>query len=411
MLFIGALLNLILSVAALDAHARKTKSSGGLRGLARSNRHLSMFRAAEAQAQAPVYVQTIGMANITEPTAFPPPPPQLEPWKDNQPLDTRIGFNLIKGFIAQPTATPPPTQATLDLVFACPLLMGWPQDVAVSAPNVCKNQRSGQWTGVRDKKNLIQWQTACTDVNGTLGFPSATALTTYTISGFLFGSSLERKSPFGNYIDLRDCGGATIYTVEEKVYKQLGEAHYESCDKFKSCDGIVYIQYFIKDATGTVVAQTGYTHIFESSFAITDTAGVTIARVMRNGWDPPIQKTCAEQPDRDWYLKFEKTPPGRWAVATNQWPIAAMMTMLAQRDETRQPNGAVAWGNCEVAKSMGLLLVAAAIGVCGICVPCFLFIICAGPCKSFFFDLESRVLPKRMSKPSGFGMANDGCGR
>jgi hypothetical protein len=263
---------------------------------------------------------------------------------------------------------------------------------------------NGNWTG-GDGSAQVDWESLCVDnVSPPLGLPQLSPTVVYRVpNGDLFGTSFMQSSWFGDIIELRDCGGATVYTIEEKIYKQSGEPDKDTCEKFKSCDGVVYLQYFIKNAQGKLVALTPYTTLFQESFDITDPGGVKIATVSRNGWDPPIKPaTCEGAKPRVWNIKYASSPPGAWATVTNQWPIAAMMTMLSARDENRQPNGSVLWSNCEALKSSGYMVFAGILMCCCVCLPFALFLLCSGRIYAFLSDAESRLLPKRMNRPSGF---------
>jgi len=208
---------------------------------------------------------------------------------------------------------------------------------------------------------------------------------------------------FGKTIELRDCGGAIVYTVQEKIYKQAGQADPDACAKYRSCDGVLYFQYFIKDLAGRDIAMTPYTTIFQDSFDITDSAGGLIAQVNRNGWAPHEKADCSgDVKPHMWHLKYASSPPGPWAVVTAQWPIAAMMTMLAQRDESRQPNGSVLWSNCEVLKSTGYVVLVGTMLCCCVCIPMAIFLVCSAPILRFLAEAETRVLPKRMGKPGNY---------
>jgi len=400
--------------AASGAHLRaRSHSSHGLhanifRAATASNARTRLRTAAQA-AQAPLYVPKIGLANVTDPTPYPPPPPVLHPWKDMQPLDTAVGNFLISGFIAQPTVTPPPSQASLDLAFACPALLTWPSEVAVSAPDPCLKTADyamdrGSWK-TKDGVALITWETDCIDVQSA-GYtaPSVSAVTTYKMpNGDLFGSSQEITGFGGKHIDIRDCGGASVFSVTEKIYKQTGKADGDSCKKFHSCDGVLYFQYFMKDASGKVIALTPYTTIFQDSFVVTDPAGGKIAEVSRMGWDPPIRPVCDEntQP-RVWNVKYAGSPPGAWGSATAQWPIAAMMTMLAHRDDQRQPDGQVIWSSCEVMKTGGIAVLGAIFFCSCICIPMAIFLVCSASIMKFIKDCEDKLLPRRMGKPAHY---------
>lgn len=416
----------------LHTHAEKQAATAArLRGL-RSHRSLSshslsanVFRAAattgsrggikhlQVPGAVPLYTPKMGIANVTEPTAFPPPPPVLSPWKDMQPLDTAVGNYIISGFLEQPTVTPPPSQSSLDLAFACPALLTWPAEVSVSAPDPCAGRISeGNWTTTGgDGELFINWGTSCIDTTTSrIKAASVSAVTTFTVpNGDLFGTSQQVLSldtmAGGGRLVIRDCGGATVYTVEEKMYKQIGKADDDSCEKYGSCDGIVYLQYFMKNIAGETIALTSYLTIFQANFDITDTAGVKIASVTRNGWAAPEEATpeyCADAKPRKWILKYEKSPPGVWAAVPAQWPLAAMMTMLAQRDEKRLPNGKVVWDNCETMKSGGWVVILVVGFSCCVCIPMAIFLLCSAPILRLFGNAESKFMPKRMGRPGRY---------
>lgn len=396
------------AAARLHLDAQKATVGAHLRHGSRANVFRSALRGGLSAEQVPLYVPKMGLANVTDPTPYPPPPPVLHPWKEMQPLDTAVGNYLISGLIAQPTITPPPSQSSLDLAFACPALLTWPTEVAVSAPDPCGEMSKGNWTGTGSGASLlINWETHCIDtVSPGLTTPSGSPVTTYTVpNGDLFGTSQVVETPFSDVTELRDCGGATVFTVEEKIYKQAGKPDNTACTKYGSCDGVLYFQYFVKDAGGAVVAMSGYTTIFQDSFDITDSAGGLIVQVSRNGWSPSDrQPDCSKNPKRRlWNLKYAGSPPGIWAAATGQWPIAAMMTMLAARDNQRQPDGNVLWSNCNVLKSTGFVVLGGVGICCCVCVPMVIFLVCSASILKFVADVETKLFPKRMGKPAQYG--------
>lgn len=400
-----------MSGAQLRGLRTKAQSSHGRRAnvfrAAASSAVRSTLTAKEKQAPAPVFIVKMGLANVTEPTPYPPPPPVLHPWKEMQPLDTALGNYLISGLIAQPTVTPPPSQSSLDLAFACPALLTWPTEVSVSAPDPCGSTVSGNWT---EKKEggplLINWKTSCIDTTSPgVTPPSTSPVTTYSMpNGDLFGTSQVVQTPWADSIELRDCGGATVFTVTEKIYKQTGKPDESACSKYGSCDGVLYFQYFVADAQGKTVALSPYTTIFQDSFDLTDSAGGLIVTISRNGWEPnDRQPDCSLNPKmRQWDLKYANSPPGIWAAATGQWPIAAMMTMMAARDSQRQPDGRVLWSNCNVLKTTGWVLLGVSIVFCFVCIPMAIYLICSASISKFVKDVETKLYPKRMGKPAQY---------
>jgi len=311
--------------------------------------------------------------------------------------------------------TPPPLQLPVHLQNACPLLLAWPRTVSVSVPDHCATagwfdmgitHSGGDWTDAISKNRVINWNTSCAEKGKMTSVPSLAPVTTFTVSTGgasqdVFGSSTEYKGVFGNYIEISDCIGTPLFTLQEKVYKQEGKPDEDACNKYQSCDGVIYVQYFVKDAQGKTVAMTGYLNIFQSSFDITDPNGIKIAHASRKGWEPGSYD-CSDA-RRDWVLRYEEAPPGMWALPMSQWPLAAMMTMVAQRDEMRQSNGMVLWSSCEVVKTS--LFVALAVITVILCfvVPCVTAMVCAPWFRAFFLELERDCLPRRMSKPAMYG--------
>lgn len=424
--------------AAAALHTRSLEASGAhLRGRLAQSSHsarANVFRAGRVgqrgglrRAKAPeeevglpgavpLYVPKMGLANVTEPTPFPPPPPVLRPWKDHQPLDTAVGNYLISGFIAQPTVTPPPTQASMDLAFSCPTLLTWPSEVAITVPSECTSMDSGNWTDSSDNWQM-QWTSTCIDLSETLHTPSASPVITYTIpaTGDLFGSSQEVTNWMGETItEVRDCGGAVVFTIKEKMYKQAGKADEDACQKHKSCDGVIYFQWFMYDAGGKLVAQTPYTTLFQDNFDILDGGkpAVKIATASRSDWEPdamPKEKDCkAENADPNrkpevWNLKYEGNPPGDWATVTNQWPLAVFMTMHGLREQNRQPDGQMLFGTCQVVKTSGTILMLVLIFCLCVLAPMTVFLLFSAPMMKFFNEGQERFFPKRMGKPGMYG--------
>lgn len=417
----GALHTRSLEASGAHLRGRRAQSSHGARAnVFRAGRvgQRGGLRRAKAPEEAvglpgavPLYIPKMGLANVTEPTPFPPPPPVLKPWKDHQPLDTAIGNYLISGFIAQPTVTPPPTQASMDLAFSCPTLLTWPSEVAITVPSECTSMDSGNWTDSNDNEHM-QWASTCIDLSETLHTPSASPVVTYTIpsTGDLFGSSQEVTNWMGETItEVRDCGAAVVFTIEEKIYKQAGKADDDACQKHKSCDGVIYFQWFMYNAAGKLVAQTPYTTLFQDNFDILDGGkpAVKIATVSRSDWEPddmPKQGDCkADAKPPVWNLKYEGNPPGDWATVTNQWPLAIFMTMHGLREQNRQPNGSMLFGTCQVVKTSGAILLLLVIFCLCVLAPMTIFLLFSAPMMKFFNEAQERFFPKRMGKPGMYG--------
>lgn len=361
--------------------------------------------------------------------AGPPQPlgsqPQLDPWHDVQPLDTSLGNFFVSGFVEGPTPTPPPSQGSMDIAAACPVISEWPETVEIDAPNPCGAQlgfrQGGFWqipsgstaaaaNVYSSTSSLLRWDLSC-------GLQGLMPAVQYTMpNGDPFGMSHTVVTFTGTRAQLSDCEGNARYYVDEKVYREASKADPITCKKYGSCDGTIWLQYFVYDRKLQIVAQTPYLHLFEDSFEISDPRGNVIAKAeKRGGWSPfandnecNIVDMGADGPvPRKWALTFiaddgKSDKLGVFANPTDQWPIAELVTMMAVRDAHRQPSGLVAPSACEVRKSTLFLLVAfmlTAIVCSGIAI---FFRFGLQRCRTNLFDLELRICPSQMRKPSKY---------
>jgi len=345
----------------------------------------------------------------------PPAPPQLEAWKDGQPGDTALGKYIVDKLSDGPTLTPPPSQEMLDIASACPMLLTWPTVVEVETPGTCSG--SGNWTtsgGVlggiptggfpglipmagsplanTGPTSLVSWKKSCW---------IKPAVTYKMPNGDLFGSTRPFWFSSAKHT-LFDCSGSPKYVIEEKIYHERGLAHEDSCYRYNSCDGTVWIQYFIKKPTDDrIVAKTQYLHIFQDSFAISTFDGIKIAQVTRAGSWIPNDSGCKNR--RKWMIEFQKrTDQGAFSVPSDQWPIASMVAILSKRDATRRPSGLVSPTWCEVRETILMVLAfISLILLIGIIIRAFLRVWLT-PLREYFYDLEVRMCPPAMRKPSKY---------
>jgi|Transcript_37924 hypothetical protein len=345
---------------------------------------------------------TFGLANVTKPTMV-PPNMLLDPWADAQPADTALGNFLTGSLSGAPTATPPPLQAALALMAgSCPILDQWPKVIEIEAPGPCQAESSGRWsappTGSASAGvEMISWSQSCSLFAGGL----APTISYSAPGGAAFAMSSTAITLVGNKIEIYDCGGVLKYYLEERVYHESNMVDQDSCMKYNSCDGTVWLQYFLRDASNKLVAHTGYLKLFEESYEILDATGLSLGMASRKGDWNPISKNCGG--DRKWEFNFaDAMPPGPFADITQQWPLAVMVTVAAVRDASRRPSGLVAPSWCEITKT-GLALccfiLCSALFACGTVV----FVrVGRGPLRDFFHDLEERVCPRRMRKQSKY---------
>jgi len=346
--------------------------------------------------QVPPGVETVSLANLTEPTAIPPPPPALEPYKDNQPFDTAIGNFFVSRLVEKPTVTPPPSQASIELAYGCPTLLNWPIEVAVGAPDPCADMKTNaSWTDNSDENaaKIVSWSQDCAMFD--LANRDASPLVSYELpNGDLLGASQEKTTLKRTIIELRDCQYTTRYTVQERLIHQSGKPDDNACSKYGACDGVVYLQYVMKDAIDKTVAITPYLNLFPEVFEINDAAGNKIATASRAGWDP-MHSDCSNSISRHWLLRFAESPAGVFATVTERQWIAQMMTMIALRDSRRGSDGLVTMSECQIFKMFITGLSLLAFLCCACCVPMCCYLIVSAPMHERLHFLEKRWCPRK----------------
>lgn len=403
-----AVSSLHLAQSATGRLTQRVDSAGRRLRQKRAERHQQLRygeQAARSNGEAfevQVPAQVVTPANLTEPTAFPPPPPQLDPYQDMQPLDTRIGHFLINNLIESPTLTPPPSNAAMDVAFACNVIAKWPEKVAITAPDPCTgiktNQEGdaimdlGSWMDRSSDTPLLTWQEVCLWMDTANREPAP--LVQYNYQGDLLSVSQEKISLIGTQIALRDCQYQERYTLEEKTIHQDGEADARACKEYNSCDGVVYLQYTMRNEAGEVVATTQYLPLFPESFTIIDATGAEIASVSRSGWDP-YHVDCANDKERAWDLTFAPNPPGVFARVTERQWIGQMITMIAIRDNKRGPDGHVTMCKCGMYKLAVRGFVMLFLCCCCTCLPMFIWICISAPLHEKFYNFEKKWCPRR----------------
>merc|ERR1719336_1951570 len=154
-------------------------------------------------------------------------------------------------------------------------------------------------------------------------------------------------------------------------------------------------------ATGRLAAQTPYLRIFEDNIDINDASGRHLASARRLGeWDP-VSKGCIGP--RRWLLQYASpAPPGPFANVTEQWALAALLTIASVRDASRRPSGLLSYSWCEIRKG-------ALYSLCALCVAAAIFVALAvftaealEPLRVLLYDLEQRLCPRRMKLSSKY---------
>jgi len=319
--------------------------------------------------QVPI-VQTVGLANVTDPTAFPPPPPTLNPVTDYQPLDTAIGDLVQKAFVEAPTVTPPPLQSALSLMFACPLLL-LPNRFSVSAPTGCGTTPDAE--GVAVQGNRGDWKSS--DGTELLTWSEAEYSTSeinlkYTMpNGDGFGTSVQELSLGHTRIDFIDCGLNVLYFMTETVFKAPNQLDHKACKKYGLCDGSIFFKYEIWEQGGGMVAVSSLVPIFADEFSLSDaaTSNELVAVSRQGAWEP---RKCSDPPIRKEWTVSTKT--GTLAVDNKRWVLGMALTVMSMRDEERSMDGLVRMTTTE-AWTWGLLALLVVGGACGVVVLSQLF--------------------------------------
>lgn len=199
--------------------------------------------------------------------------------------------------------------------------------------------------------------------------------------------------------------------MEEKVFRRSysagGGFTMESCNHWwstsASCtsspDEKIFLQYELTTRSGQTVAVSPYLELFSDEFSVYDPGtGNRIARLQKNGaWKP--QNKCPLFA-KNWLLVFEEPTAATASTAAvttqdKRWVIAAMVAMMALRDDTRKTDGMVAYSVCEI--ETGVLL--------GIMIAFAVLLVLTGlvlwvklhwreATIRFFQELEDGLLPK-----------------
>eukprot|EP00928_Gymnodinium_smaydae_P045686 TRINITY_DN30416_c0_g1_i1.p1 TRINITY_DN30416_c0_g1~~TRINITY_DN30416_c0_g1_i1.p1 ORF type:complete len:479 (+),score=100.12 TRINITY_DN30416_c0_g1_i1:128-1438(+) len=394
----------VANAAALTAKSAQasTSASGHRRNFAarlrrRHRRHRRLARssaktvAAAAEASGTARTATRGsVASALKP---------MDAWRLEQPLDTFLGNYFVSSVYEDPAVSPTAagagTAAALDVALGCPSFLSWPDTVDVVLPDPC-GSTGGSWA--QNGQSILDWNYGC----GV--FTSNVALaTSYTMAnGEAFGSSGVAFTVTGTKIKVRSCVGGVEYTIDEKVYHHPGKVHQASCEKYGSCDGTVYIQYFLYDNTGKLLAKTPYMNLFEGAFQLSTSDGTEVASVERSaGWTPWSTECSA---DRKYTIRYGPGASSAFVAQNERWPVASLVTAMAVRDGYREANGLTRPAACEVVKGIFFFLLLLGL-VFGVCVGLYFvreFVI--NCLRLMFLSIEQRFCPQRMRLPSKYEM-------
>merc|ERR1719201_2798722 len=380
------------------------KATFGPAHLAEVKRKPALLQKAVASAkhrQPAVYVPKVGIANVTAPTSFPPPPPVLNPVSDYQPLDTALGDLIQKQFVQPPTLTPPPTQEMLNVIYACPLLILDTSYIVQVSDGCTTNGRAGVWTDSL-KNTLLKWNEkpeAITDIDLTYSMPN----------GDGFGFTQGEASLSMSQVDFMDCGLNVKYYMKEFVYHVPGKpASDDLCTKSngKICapDGTIYMKYEIWQQGGTMVAVSNLVELFADEFTLSDSAtGAQLVKYARNAaWYP--QDGCKEY-NKEWIVTVGG---GHLSDAPVRWVLGMIITALSIRDEERSVDGLVKATNTQL-YTWGLIIIGTILTFALIALLIYLFMTWEVGGQTghervtlFCLRLEDRIFPVTMYKNKSY---------
>jgi hypothetical protein len=343
----------------------------------------------EGKAKQPVYVPKIGIANVTAPTSFPPPPPTLNPVLDYQPLDTALGDLIQKQFIEPPTLTPPPNQETLAMIFSCPLLLLDTSFIVQASDGCSQSNRRGVWKDTLGNE-VLAWQEkeqAVTDIDVSFTMPS----------GDGFGFTQGEFSLAASQIDFIDCGLNVKYFMKEYVYHVPAKKDPLQCSKYGICDGAIYMKYEIWQSGGSMVATSNLVEIFANSFTLADTAtGAQLVQYNRRAdWSPKGCETFA----KEWVVTVGG---GALSDAPVRWVLGMFITTLSLRDEERDVSGLIRMTTTQY-WTWGLLIGGVVLGILVLGLSLYLFDkYLREPVTLFFIRAEDNLFPVTMYKNKSY---------
>lgn len=266
----------------------------------------------------PTFIPYVGIGNVTEPTIKPPDPPKMKNNLDLQPLDTKLGDYILGQFSGGPTATPPPSQDSLDAAYACPDLE-MPGTWKVQVDKNCEKPRHGMWTTTGGDE-ILSWKEV-TD-------PEADGDLVMTLPyGDLMGYTRTLRAyedQKADKVDIFDCGDNHIFTLEEKMEKKVvgGDQIYAIWD--------------ITSASGAHVATTSRVPLFANDWVLEDPGGKTIVKIHRQGaWHPHDQCPAYKME----YVLSVGNSGSKLKGKSKRWILATIITVLSLRDQDRDAGG------------------------------------------------------------------------
>mmetsp|Transcript_7372 Transcript_7372/g.13082 ORF Transcript_7372/g.13082 Transcript_7372/m.13082 type:complete len:635 (-) Transcript_7372:48-1952(-) len=271
--------------------------------------------------------------------------------QSSQPYDTLVGARLFEILDEVPTKTPPPSQQFVSQTFVaqCPIIM-FSDSLYIRAPTC--NETMGTWVDPATDRVVLRW---IVKGDGSLAFGVDSA--TRGEGGMTFASMQEELTLDQIEFKLMNCLGVQRWTVGEEITQVQSMGPGGSTMDISGYDPSLagtafFLRYQLTLANGTVRSTSDLFRMNSNTIEFTqpyndESAGPTMASVTRNGdWVGQEWKTC-DGTTRQWQVTFTETQRTYDQVATVMDPrvaIASVITMMAVRDESRDPStGITTW--------------------------------------------------------------------
>jgi len=357
----------------------------------------------------------------------PPKPPTPLPWQNvleepAQPLDTKVGAEVMNALSGKPTQTPPPTQDATDMEFVaqCPMVL-FNRDISIRAPSC--NLTRGQWidTSPLNTRTVLRWSPL--PASG-LRFGVDSALSG---KGAALFADITQELTLNTYrFVLKNCLGVDRWHIEEYVYKVDSMGKVSSTMELHdvNLNSVAYFyRYLIKKPDGVVVAESTLYRMDTKEVNFTAysdgvNTGTLLATAKKLGsWEKDGWKECmAPTSPRGWDIHFpvnelvkgfkagaqpNTTKPATQATQATVQDIrvalAGAITLMGHRDENRGTNGINTEGRNE---QLTMFAGGITLGVMLLLLLCNFCLVFKGSglkdkLKKTLFDSEGAFLPKR----------------
>jgi len=287
----------------------------------------------------------------------PPKPPTPMPWQavfeqPQQPLDTKLGGEIMYKLSGGVTPTPPPTQAAISSQFVaqCPMVL-FEKNLSVRAATC--GATMGNWIdpSVMNPRTVLRWYPLPASgifmgVDSSMTGPGSVKFAEITQELTLTGYSFVMKN----------CLGITRWQLEENVYKVDSMGQVSSTLELHDVttnSAAYFLKYVIRWPTGVIAAESNLFRMMTNQvnfteFTVVDgrpyNTGKVIAVVTRQGmWTQKGWEECMSPTSpRGWSLYFPQDQKSHDTIATVQdirVAITGAITLMGYRNENRGANG------------------------------------------------------------------------